>query len=79
MGMLHDRSTEEIKRKLKTPQSRDVVQAHDGIASVNTDGGAKPRAHDCADCAPNSDANAKFNESVKGPALRPNTVMIGGR
>lgn len=78
MGMLHDPSTEQIKRKLATPRSRKVVEAHAGVASVNTDGGTKPRQHDCAgDCA---DANAEFNSNaVAGPRERPNVVMVTGR
>jgi hypothetical protein len=65
MGRLHDRSTEAWKKKLATPRSRDVVEAHAGVASVGTDGGIAPRQHDCAgDCA---DANAKFNQTAQGP------------
>ena len=78
MSMLHDKSTEAIKRKLKTPRSPDVTTAHAGVASVGASG-AKPRAHDCADCGPNSAANAEFNDSTKGPRERANVVMIGGK
>jgi hypothetical protein len=47
--------------------ARDVVEAHAGVASVNTDGGTKPRAHDCDDCGPNAAANEKFNQQAQGP------------
>lgn len=67
MGRLHDPSTEQIKRKLKTPQERYPVTSHAGVASVATDGGSKPRAHDCDDCGPNAAANAKFNAGTVGP------------
>jgi hypothetical protein len=77
MGMLHDKSTEQIKRRLKTPQSRYPVQAHAGVASVATDGGAKPTQPKTDDG--NTAANAKFNEANKGPKERPNVVMIGGQ
>lgn len=75
--MKHDRSTEAIKNKLRTPPSRDPVTAHAGVASVGASG-AKPTQHNC-DCGPNAAANDKFNETAKGPNYRPNTVMIGGR
>jgi len=77
--MKHDPSTEAIKGKLATPRSRKVVEAHAGVASVNTDGGAKPRQHDCYKCGPNADANAAFNQQTTGPNERPNVVMVGGR
>jgi hypothetical protein len=79
MSMLHDKSTEAIKRKLKTPRDPRVVEAHAGVASVNTDGGVKPRQHDCDNCGPNAAANAAFNEATKGPNERPNVVMVGGK
>ncbi len=66
MGRLHDPSTEQIKRKLKTPQPRDPVTAHAGVASVGASG-AKPRAHDCDDCGPNAAANEAFNQAAQGP------------
>jgi hypothetical protein len=65
-ALVHDKSTEAIKRKLRTPQERYPVAAHAGVASVATDGGAKPRAHDCDDCGPNAAANAKFNAGTVG-------------
>lgn len=77
MGMLHDRSTQEIKRKLATPRCRNVVEAHEGIASVGVDGATKPQQHNRV--GDNAAANAEFNDSTGGPAVRPNTVMIGGR
>ena len=60
MGRLHDPSTEQIKRKLTTPRSRNVVEAHAGVASVATDGGIAPRQPDCAGehCAANAATNA---------------------
>jgi len=65
VGRLHDPSTEAIKRKLRTPRLRGVVEAHAGVASVNTDGGVAPRQHDCVgNCA---DANANFNQAAQGP------------
>ncbi len=66
MGMLHDPSTEAVKRTLRTPRSRNVIEAHAGVASVNTDSGVKPRKHDC-DCGPNAAANAKFNDKAENP------------
>jgi hypothetical protein len=77
MSRLHDKSTEAIKRKLKTPRDPRVVEAHAGVASVNTDGGAKPRQPDSV--GPNAAANAAFNEATKGPNERPNVVMVGGK
>lgn len=76
MGMLHDKSTEAIKRRLKTPQERNPVAAHADVASVGATG-AKPTQPKTD--GGNSAANAKFNESVKGPKYRPNTVQVGGR
>ncbi len=69
MGMLHDPSTEQIKAKLKTPRDPRVVTSHAGVASVNTDGGAKPRQHDCdGDCAgPDNDA---LNAALDGAPAR---------
>lgn len=60
-----DHSTKAILDRLATPRSRRVVEAHAGVASVNTDGGAKPRQHDCAgDCAAsNADTNAALAQS----------------
>jgi hypothetical protein len=56
MGRLHDPSTEQIKRKLKTPQSRNPVTSHAGVASVGASG-VPPRQHDCADdCGSNGNA-----------------------
>jgi len=75
--MLHDKSTEQIKRRLKTPQERNPVAAHAGVASVGATG-SKPTQHNC-DCGPNAAANDAFNKATKGPAERPNVVMIGGR
>lgn len=77
--MKHDRSTEAIKAKLATPRSPKVVEAHAGVASVNTDGGTPPRQHDCDCNGPNAAANAEFNQQTAGPKERPNVVMIGGR
>jgi hypothetical protein len=62
----HDRSTKQILEKLATPRDPKVTTAHAGVASVSTDGGAKPRAHDCGDCGPNAAANAKFNAGTVG-------------
>ncbi len=75
MAMLHDKSTEQIKRRLKTPQNRDPVTAHAGVASVGAVG-AKPTQPKTDDG--NTAANAKFNEDAKGPNYRPNTVMVSG-
>jgi hypothetical protein len=74
-----DPSTAAILDKLHTHKSgaQPVVEAHAGIASVNTDEGAEPTGPDLDDG--NSADNAKFNEAAKGPNFRPNTVMIGGR
>jgi hypothetical protein len=65
MSRLHDKSTEAIKRKLVTPQPRNPVTSHAGVASVGSPG-AKPRQHDCdGDCAgPDNDAlNAQLAQS----------------
>jgi len=62
MGMLHDPSTEQIKRKLATPRSRDVVEAHAGVASVSTDGGIAPRQPDVA--GDHSASNAATNAAL---------------
>ncbi len=77
MSRLHDRSTEAVKRSLRTPKSRNPVTSHEGVASVGA-AGAQPTPHNC-DCGPNAAANEAFNESVKGPRLRPNTIQVGGR
>jgi hypothetical protein len=73
-----DESTGAILDKLGTVAdgARPVVEAHAGVQSVNTDDGAKPTAPRYGD---NIAANAKFNETVKGPNERPNTVMVGGK
>lgn len=63
MGMLHDPSTENIKRLLKTPQPRHPVAPHAGVSSVGASG-AKPTQHNC-DCGPNTEANSAFNEATK--------------
>jgi hypothetical protein len=60
--MASDPSTEAIKAKLATPRSRNVVEAHGGIASVATDGGAKPRMHDSA--GDNAATNAVTNAAL---------------
>lgn len=65
MSRLHDRSTEAIKRSLRTSQPRNVTTSHAGVASVGATG-AKPRAHDCDDCGPNAAANAAFNAGTVG-------------
>lgn len=77
----HDASTEAIKDRLHTVQSRKVVAPHDGAQSVATDKGRKPTVHDCAtDCGPNSAANAEFNNAAESPSrMRPNFVAITGR
>lgn len=78
--MRHDPSTEAIKTKLHTSSSRKVVAAHAGIASVNTDGGAKPQAHDCeGDC--NTESNAKANDAMRAagsPRLTNDPAQIVG-
>lgn len=64
MGVLPDKSTAAILNSLKTPQNRNPVKAHEGIASVSTDGGIKPtqpKLHDG-----NTAANAKFNAGTVG-------------
>jgi hypothetical protein len=77
--MRHDPSTEEIKTKLHTKPSRDVVGAHDGQQSVATDAGRKPTVHDCAtDCGPNSAANDEFNDAVKPPRETTNPARLVG-
>jgi hypothetical protein len=58
------------------PGSGDVIEAHDGIASVGASG-AKPTGPKLDDG--NTAANEKFNETAKGPNFRPNTVQVGGR
>ena len=63
---LPDKSTGAILDKLATPRDPKVTMAHAGVASVATDGGIKPRQHDCADCGPNAEANAKFNAGTIG-------------
>jgi len=74
--MLHDKSTEAIKRKLATPQERFPVAPHAGVASVSAPGAkpTQPRTD-----GGNTAANAKFNQTAKGPNFRPNTVIVGGR
>jgi hypothetical protein len=74
--MLHDKSTEAIKRKLRTPQPRDPVTAHEGVASVGASGTkpTQPRTDDG-----NTAANEAFNQATKGPRERGNVVMIGVR
>lgn len=77
--MKHDASTEAIKDRLHTVQSRKAVTAHDGAQSV-TAAGRKPTLHDCAtDHGPNSAANAAFNAATKPPRMRPNFIAITGR
>lgn len=68
MSRLHDPSTEQIKRKLRTPQPRNPVTSHAGVASVGASG-AKPRQHDCnGDCAsPDNDA---LNAALDGGPAR---------
>jgi len=75
--MLHDKSTEAIKRKLRTPQERYPVTAHEGVASVATVGGAKPMQPKLD--GGNTAVNAAFNEATRGPRERGNVVMIGGK
>lgn len=74
--MKHDRSTEAIKAKLATPQERNPVAAHAGVASVGATGTkpTQPKTNDG-----NSAVNKTFNEAAKGPKYRPGTVMIGGQ
>lgn len=74
--MQHDRSTEAIKRKLVTPQERNPVTAHEGVASVGASG-TKPTQPKTDDG--NVAANAKFNQLTKGPRERGNVVMVSGR
>jgi hypothetical protein len=71
-----DKSTAAILGKLGTlaDGARPVVESHAGISSLNTDGGKKPTAPRYGD---NVDANAKFNQSTKGPRERGNVVMVG--
>jgi hypothetical protein len=71
-----DTSTAAILGKLGTVANgaRPVVESHAGISSLNTDGGKKPTAPHYGD---NVDANAKFNQSTKGPRERGNVVMVG--
>jgi hypothetical protein len=76
MTMRHDRSTEQIKRKLRTPQERNPVTAHAGVASVGASG-TKPTQPKTDDG--NVAVNAKFNQVTKGPRERSNVVMIGGK
>lgn len=64
MSRLHDRSTEQIKRKLRTPQPRNPVTSHVGVASVGASG-TQPTQHNC-DCGPNAAANAAFNAGTVG-------------
>lgn len=74
-----DKSTGAILDKLHTVKdgARAVVEPHAGIASVNTDRGKSPTGPKLDDG--NAAANAKFNETAKGPNFRPNTVQVGGR
>jgi hypothetical protein len=75
--MLHDPSTEQIKAKLKAPRKPDVIEAHAGVASVNTDGGKPPTQPKCD--GGNCEANADFNKVAQGPPLRSNFVAVPGR
>jgi hypothetical protein len=76
----HDPSTEEIKTALHTKPSRTVVAPHANTASVSTDGGAKPHAHDCeGDC--NVAANAKTNAAMSAsgsPRLTSDPGQLAG-
>lgn len=76
MGRLHDPSTENIKRKLRTPQPRNPVTDHVRVASVGA-AGAKPTQPKTGDG--NTAVNEAFNQAAKGPNFRPNTVLIGGK
>jgi hypothetical protein len=74
----HDPSTEEIKTRLHTKPSRDVVAPHAGTASVNADGAA-PHAHDTS--GPNESANAATNKRLlvagrSAPAAQPTSGEI---
>ena len=60
-----DKSTGAILDRLKTPRDPKVVTAHEGVASVSTDGGTKPTMPRTDDG--NTEANAKFNQATKGP------------
>ncbi len=57
--------------------ARPVVEAHNGVQSVNTDSGIKPTAPKTDDG--NTAVNEAFNEAAKGPRERGNVVMIGGK
>ncbi len=73
MSRLHDRSTEQIKRSLRTPQPRNVTTSHAGVASVGATG-VKPRQHDCdGDCTGlNAETNAKMTRaSSPVPSVQP--------
>ena len=77
--MKHDASTSAVKDRLHNDlnPSRSPVTAHAGVASVNTDGGAKPTQPKTDDG--NTAVNEAFNQATKGPNERPNTVMIGSK
>jgi hypothetical protein len=61
---------------LSKQRGRNVVEAHAGVKSVNTDGGLEPRQHDCSgDCA---ESNAEFNEASRGPREAA-VIMTGGK
>ncbi len=72
-----DKSTGAILEKLKTPRDPKVVTAHEGVASVSTDGGTKPTQPKTD--GGNTAVNEAFNQATKGPNERPNTVMIGSK
>ena len=77
MGMLHDKSTENIKRLLKTPQPRHPVASHAGVASVGTTG-AKPTQPKLDDG--NTAVNDAFNEATKPTreTTRPDQLVAAG-
>jgi hypothetical protein len=62
--MLHDKSTEQIKARLKARRDPSVVTSHAGVASVNTDGGTKPTQPKTDDG--NTAVNAAFNAGTVG-------------
>ena len=68
--MARDPSTEAIKAKLATPRSRNVVEAHGGIASVATNSGKKPRMHGTAgnNAASNAATNAGLADAGRNSA-----------
>jgi len=71
-----DKSSAQILERLKTPQNRNSVVAHEGVASVGADG-IKPTQPKLDDG--NTAANEAFNQATKGPRERGNVVMIPGR